>query len=68
MLCLRLRHAIDPLSDVVTACRTTSGVYDFIWAQQLDGQKFKTLDEQNNALNKALGLAAQPETTGAKAA
>jgi len=44
------------------------------WARQtpfgkgLDGQKFKTLDEQNNALNKALGLAAQPETTGAKAA
>ena len=33
-----------------------------------DGQKFKTLDEQNNALNKALDLAAQPQTTGAKAA
>ena len=44
------------------------------WARQTpfgkgpDGQKFKTLDEQNNALSKALGLAAQPQTTGAKAA
>lgn len=44
------------------------------WARQTPfgkgpgGQKFKTLDEQNRALNEALGLAAQSETPGAKAA
>jgi hypothetical protein len=44
------------------------------WARQTpfgkgpDGQKFKTLDEQNKALDKALDLAAQPPAVEAKSA
>jgi hypothetical protein len=44
------------------------------WARQTpfgkgpDGQKFKTLDEQNNALNTALAVATQAPAAKAKSA